>query len=382
MGEAAGNHSVHLPPDSLVNYNLVVAITFSVLAPLLNGIVILPVLWLKQLRIQPYQFLTSNYLSSTLAIILEFGLYRSVQIIRYKIDGYEIGAEKAECGIVKFFEFPITTSNFCLFTLGFERFCVLQYNRAIDRFTLFLLIAFPWALGIYRQAFELTYSESQYENIPYAGLCIDVTNEQRGKEIVTRLLDLIIPFILASVTIALAYAKAYSEWRLVDERLNLELYNNLNEKRELELKRRSIIQIVKTINLATAFFSLRILTTTLYRLLIRQVEEDESTQELKDNAGASGVFFLLLEIVINPVVFVIFNIDFRKALGKKIPFLRSSLIYPSSDGEVDDEVPSSENEVVDGERPSTYALANDGEETDGINVENEINTEDATTSKQ
>lgn len=383
MGEATGNHSLQLPPDSLVDYNLGVVITFTVLAPLLNGIVILPVLRLKQLRIQPFQFLASNYLSSTLAIILEFGLYRGVQIVRYKIDGYYSGADSAKCGVVKFFEFPITTSNFCLFILGFERFLILQHNRTIDRFTLALLIAFPWALGIYRQAFELTYSESQYQNIPYAGLCIDVTSEQWGKEIAVRLLDLIIPLCLATASIALVYAKGYSEWRVVDERLNLKLYKNSNEKRNIELKKRSIIKIVKDVNLIAAFFSLRVLTTTLYRLLIRQVEEDESTQELKDNAGASAVFFLLFETVINPIVFVIFNIDYRKALGDNYTFLRSSLIYPSNDNEVGDEVENTENEDVDGERLYTYELANDAEEENiETNVENGLNAEEATTSIQ
>lgn len=374
MEVAAGNFSVHRPPDSLVNYNLGVAITFAVLAPLLNGIVILPVLWLKDLRTEPYQYLTSNYLSSTLAVILEFGLYRGVQIVRYKIVGFEAAAERTECGVAKFFEFPITASNFCLFILGFERFLFLQYNRTINRFILILLIAFPWALAVYRQSFELTSSKSQYQNIPYAGLCLDVTSEQRGKEIATRLLDLIIPYILALLTITLAYVKAYSEWRILNERLNLKLYSNPDEKKELKFKKRSIIKIVKTINLATAFFILRILTTTLYRLLIRQVEEEESTQRLKDNAGASGIFFLLLETVINPVVFVAFNNDLRKALGDKIPFLRSSLIYPSNDGlsEVEDEADGSENEQVEGERPNTYTLASDAEGIDENKLEDEI----------
>lgn len=381
MGEAGGNFSIPLPPDSLVNFNFGVVITFSVLAPLLNGIVILPVFWLKQLRIKPYQFLLCNYLSSTLAIILQFGLYRWVQIIRYKVSDYETGAESAECGVAKFFEFPITTSNFCLFILGFERFYFQQYNREIDGFVLILLIAVPWALGIYRQAFELTSSENRYENIPYAGFCYDVTSEQWGKEIATRLLDLIIPFIVATLTIALAYAKSYSEWRIVEERLNLKLYNNSTEKQQLLFRKRCVIKIVKSINLATAFFSLRILTTTLYRLLIRQVEEDESTQELKDNAGASAFFFLLLEIAINPIVFVIFNSDFRKALGDNIPFLRSSLIYPSSDINVDDEVENIESESIDVERPSTYALTNNAEEPNETNLENETNAEEAITSK-
>ena len=374
MEEAAGNFSVHRPPDSLVDYNLGVVITFTVLAPLLNGIVILPVLWLKELRTEPYQYLTSNYLSSTLAVILEFGLYRGVQIVRYKIVGFEAAAKRIECGIAKFFEFPITASNFCLFILGFERFLFLQYNQAINKFILILLIALPWALAIYRQSFELTSSKSQYQNIPYAGLCVDVTSEQRGKEIATRLLDLIIPYILALLTITLAYVKAYSEWRIINERLNLKLYSNPDEKKELKLKKRNIIKIVKTINLATAFFSLRILTTTLYRLLIRQVEEEESTQQLKDNAGASGIFFLLLETVINPVVFVVFNNDLRKALGDKIPCLRSPLIYPSNDelSEVEDEADGSENENVDEERPNAYTLANDAEGTDGTKLEDEI----------
>ena len=384
MGEAAANFSMYRPPDSLVNYTLGVAITFTVLAPLLNGIVILPILWLKQLRTQPYQYLASNYLSSTLAVILEFGLYRAVQIIRYKIVGFEAAAERTECGVAKFFEFPITASNFCLFILGFERFLFLQYNGAINKFILILLIALPWALAVYRQAFELTSSKSQYQNIPYAGLCVDVTSEQRGKEIATRLLDLIIPYILALVTITLAYVKAFSEWKVVNERLNLKLYSNPDEKKELKFKKRYIIQIVKTINLATAFFSLRILTTTFFRLLIRQVEEEESTQRLKDYAGAIGIFFLLLETVINPVVFVVFNNELRKALYDKIPFLRSPLVYPSNDSEVENEAETSENEDADRDRPNTYTIAGDAnaKETNGedkTNVQEETNAENVTT---
>ena len=364
MGEAAVNFSMHRPSESLVNYNLGVAITFSVLAPILNGIVILPILYLKQLRTQPNQYLASNYLSSTLAIILEFGLYRGVQIVRYKAIDFEAAAEQTECGVAKFFEFPIVTSNFCLSTLAFERFLTLQYGREIDRFVLILLIALPWALGIYRQAFEVTSSRSRYQNIPYAGLCLDTTSEQWGKEIASRLLDFIIPCTLATVTIALAYAVAYSEWRVVNERLSLELYNNPDEKKELKLKKRLIIKIVKTINLATAFFSLRIFTITVSRLLLRQVEEEESTQRLKDYSGAIGIFFLLLETIINPVVFVVFNNDLRKALGDKIPFLRSSLVYPDNDNEVDED----ETESVDRERPIAYTIGNNAEETDGANT--------------
>ena len=364
MGEAAVNFSMHRPSESLVNYNLGVAITFSVLAPILNGIVILPILYLKQLRTQPNQYLASNYLSSTLAIILEFGLYRGVQIVRYKAIDFEAAAEQTECGVAKFFEFPIVTSNFCLSILAFERFLTLQYGREIDRFVLILLIALPWALGIYRQAFEVTSSRNRYQNIPYAGLCLDTTSEQWGKEIASRLLDFIIPCTLATVTIALAYAVAYSEWRVVNERLSLELYNNPDEKKELKLKKRLIIKIVKTINLATAFFSLRIFTITVSRLLLRQVEEEESTQRLKDYSGAIGIFFLLLETIINPVVFVVFNNDLRKALGDKIPFLRSSLVYPDNDNEVDED----ETESVDRERPITYTIGNNAEETDGANT--------------
>ena len=379
MGEVATNISVHLPTDGLVNVNLAVAFIFSGLAPLLNGLVILPVLWLKQLRAQNYLFLLSNYLSSTLAIILEFGLYRIVQILRYRNDGLKVGAEETECGIVKFFEFPITTSNFCLFILGFERFLVMQYNRAVNRFVLLILIALPWALGIYRQAFELTSPKSQYQSIPYAGLCVDVTSEQRGKEISNRLLDLIIPFMLAAVTITLAYAKVYSEWRVADERIKLKLYNNLSEKREILLKKRSVIEIFKNVNQATAFFSLRIITTTFYRLLLRQVEEEESSEQLKDVAGAVGIFFLLLETVINPFVLVVFNTDFRTALGDKFTFLRSSLIYPSNDNEEDDEL-EVENGSVSIERPDTNALENEpgAEETNEENVENADNVNAST----
>ena len=61
---------VYDPPYDLVNSNLAFAILLTIVSSSLTGIVLLPVVLLKNLQSQPYQLLLSNYLSSSLAIVL------------------------------------------------------------------------------------------------------------------------------------------------------------------------------------------------------------------------------------------------------------------------------------------------------------------------
>jgi len=108
------NTEVYTPPDGITDSNLGFAITFTILSSFLVGIVLLPVLLLKNLRSQPYQFLVSNYLASLLAIVLGSGIYRAIQIIRYKTEGYGATVRDTNCIITSFSQFPFVVSNYCL----------------------------------------------------------------------------------------------------------------------------------------------------------------------------------------------------------------------------------------------------------------------------
>lgn len=334
--KGAGNFTVELPPDGLVNFNFAITLILTSIAPLLYGLVLSPVVLLKDLRRQSYQYLYSNYLTSSLAIILGFGFYRAVQIGRYKFEGYEAGVKKTACNVFKFFEFPLTTSNFCLLLLGYERYTVLRYKKKTDWPTLLLLIALPWVLGISRRAVELN-SENRYQNIPYLGLCIDVTDEKKGGIIVTILFDFTIPLLLALITIFMAYAEAYSRWKNIKARQKSELLPS-TEITQLQHEKRSVLKTTKTINMATAFFVLRFCAALIFRVLYTKVEDDDSPQVMKDQAGTVAVFFLLLDMTINPIVFFVFNSDLRKAICDKMPMLmKLPLIYPyDEDGEEED----------------------------------------------
>ena len=336
MTGATGNFTRELPPDSLVNINLAVTVIFSLIVPPLHGVVLLPVLLLTKLRRQSYQYLYSNYLSSSLAVILGFGFYRTVQVVRYMVEGYEASAKKTKCNILKFSEFPLTTSNLCLFLLGFERFCVLHYKKETDWPTLLLLIALPWGLGICRHSVQLS-AEHRYQNIPYLGLCVDAAEEKTGGTTITMLFDYAIPLFLALITISMAYAKAYSRWKKIKARQKEFLSST--EIIKLRNEKRSILKITKTINMAAAFYALRFCTALIFRVMYYKVEDDSLPQELRDRAGVVSMFFLLLDVTINPILFFIFNNDLRKEVCNKMPILmKIPLIYP------DDEDPGQEEE--------------------------------------
>ena len=321
-----GNFTMDLPPDGLVNFNIAITLVFSLIIPPLHGLVLLPVLVLRKLRRQSYQYLYSNYLASSLAVILGFGFYRAVQIWRYLLEGYEVGVEKTACNIMKFFEFPLTTSNLCLSVIGYERFVVLHYNKNTDWPTMLFLIALPWGLGICRHSIELC-SPNRYQSVPYLGLCTDISEEKNGGKIISLLFDFVVPMTLALFTISAAYTKAYSRWKRI--KVQQKQFLSSTEITKLRHEKRSVLKITKTINMAAAFYILRFCTSLIFRVLYSQVEDDSSPQELRDQAGVVGVFFLLLNVAINPILFFIFNSDLRKAVCDKMPMLmKIPLIYP------------------------------------------------------
>ena len=350
MKGAVGNSTVDLPPDSLVNFNFAITALLLLIALPLHGIVLLPVLLLKKLCRQPHQYLYSNYLASSLAIILGFGFYREVQVGRYIFQGFEAGLKKTACHIVKFVEFPVTASNYCLFLLGFERFIALHYNKTIDWPTLLLLIALPWALGISRHIVQLS-SINHYRSIPYLGLCVNFTEEKKKRMVIAFLMEFAVPFLLASTTIFVAYAKAFSKWKSIKTRQKDFLSST--EITKLRHEERSVLKKSKLINLAAAFFILRFCTTLIYRVLYSVVEDDNSSQEMRDRAGVVGVFFLLLDVAINPILFFIFNTDLRKALCDKMPMLmKIPLIYPYDEDEEEDVVEVETIEMQDITEPN------------------------------
>ena len=334
MKGAIGNSTLDLPPDSLVNFNFAITILLSLIAPPLHGIVLLPVLLLKKLRRQPHQYLYSNYLASSLAIILGFGFYREVQVGRYIFQGLQAGLKKTACPIMKFFEFPVTASNYCLFLLGFERYIALNYKKTIDWPTLILLIALPWALGILRHILQLN-AKNKYLSIPYLGLCVDVSAERKTRMVVIFLMEFALPLLLALVTISAAYAKAFSEWKRIKRKQ--QDFSSSTEITQLRHEKRSVLKKTKLINLAASFFILRFCTGMIYRVLYSIVEDDNSLQESKDKAGVIAIFFLLVDVIINPILFFVFNSDLRKAVCDKMPMLmKIPLIYPYDEDEEED----------------------------------------------
>lgn len=337
MQESVGNFTVDLPPDSLVNFNFAITVIFTLFAPPLYGAVLLPVLLLKKLRTQPYQYLCSNYLSSSLAIVLGFGLYRQVQIGRYMSEGYEVGLRKTACNIMKFFEFPLATSNLCLVLIGFERFYVLYYEKMIEWPTLLLLIALPWALGICQHVTELS-SKHRYQNIPYLGLCVNISSEKRARVIITFLLEFAIPFTLALITITLAYATGYSKWKKIKMKQDGLYQLPSAEMAKLRHEERSVLKMTKATNLAATFFILRFFTSLIFRVIHSELEGGDSLQESKNRAGVVGLFLLLLDVTISPILFFIFNSDLRKAICNRMPILmKIPLLYPHDDDEEEEE---------------------------------------------
>ena len=154
-----GRPPIQLPSQRIVDANLAVTVVFTTVSPVFNGILILAVLFSKQIRSQPYQWLLANYLLSTIALMIGFGIYRIYQIQNYRYDGFMKSSEENNCGVARIFEFPLLTSNLCLFFLGCERYAFLAYNKTVNWFVLLLFLAVPWILGIYRYCFEFVTSK-------------------------------------------------------------------------------------------------------------------------------------------------------------------------------------------------------------------------------
>jgi len=319
-----GNHTLVVPSNALVNFNLAVAIIFTIIAPVFNVIVVLPVFLLKSLHSKPFQHLVSNYLLSSLAIVGGFGFVRAVQICRYKQHGFDVSADMMNCGAAKLFEFPLATSNFCIFFLGFERYLFLKYKREIGRYVLSLLILVPWGLGFYRHVTELAAAKDDYKSIPYVGLCIDISSEKEGKDTVTEIVDNAVPFLLAIFIVCACYGKGYCQAYKLKKRLQVD---NLPaaERAELCNEQISLIRTLRTINIVAGFLLMRILTAIVVRILFTRVKNDAEPQDVKDRAATAGISILLFNVVMDTMIVAILNRDLHKAVMAK---LRRFVIIP------------------------------------------------------
>ena len=315
---------VYIPPDSIPDSNLGFGITFTILSASLVGIVVLPVVLLKSLRSQPYQFLVSNYLTSSLANVLGSGIYRIIQIIRYKAVGYEAAARGTNCIITSFSTFPFVVSNYCLFLIGLERFIYLRSKPRIpvDWYSLFVFIITPWALGITRYSVILGDSSSRYINIPYSGLCIDITPERDGRRIVHFIFDIVVPVLLAIITLSLAIARTYSDYNEITAKLSYDLQD---ERLQLEKEKRQVLKVIKELYLPITFLVLKLVSIVVITLLFREVGNEENTQQQKDSTATAGMNLLLFEPCLISVVFFVLNFDLRRQTLRYIPGFRSSV---------------------------------------------------------
>ena len=312
-----GNYTVNLPSDGLVNFNLAIAIIFTLAAPVLNAMVVLPAIFVKSLRSKPFQHLVSNYLLSSLAIVGGFGFIRAVQILRYKDHGFEASAKMMNCSAAKFFEFPLATSNFCIFFLGFERYLYLKYKKVIGRYILTLLIVGPWALGIYSRVMELTTPKDHYESIPYVALCVDISKERKGKEAVTDLVDYAVPILLGIFIVCASYGKGYRQAYRLEKKLQEENIP-VAERANLRNEQTRITYTLKTINIVANFLLMRILAAIVVRILFDRFENDSTPHGVKNKAATAGVFFLLLNVVIDTIIVAVLNSDLHKEVSDKL----------------------------------------------------------------
>ena len=313
------------PSDGVVNSNIGFAITWTVVSSALCGVVLLPVILLKRLRSQPYQLLVSNYVSSSLAIVLGSGFYRVVQIQGYRYNDYEEASGKTECGLANFALFPLASSNFCLFVVGWERYIYLQYEKTTDLATLLILLGLPWAFGILRYSFYLADSSARYQNFPYMGLCVDVTSERDARRILTFVLDIVVPLALSIASITLSAAKAYGKYRDVKARLS---YDREDERSMLQKDERSILKVFRELRLPFVLLCVRAAFIFILTLVYVQYADEGNSQEKEDNLVTAGYFFLLFEVCVIPVVFAILNEDLRQILLSYLPNFISSAVFP------------------------------------------------------
>lgn len=302
---AFGRPQIELPPQHVVDANLAVTVVFTVLSPICNGILILVILFSKQLRTQPFQWLLANYLLSSVTLMFGFGIYRIYQIQNYRYDGFIKSSEETNCGIAKFFEFPLMTGNFCLVLLGFERYVLLKYNRTVNRYLLLLFLALPWALGIYRYSFELV--TSKYLNIPYVGLCIDISSEKDERRNLYTIFNVAVPLCLALISILLAYYKTFVVYKYVSRRS----FDDFNEV--LPLQRKKCV-IFRSINLAATLLGVRVVIIAVTSSLFSQFSEDDLSQDYRDRIGTIGLTILYLETIIIPIIYLVFDHTLQGAI--------------------------------------------------------------------
>jgi len=303
--------SFHEPSDVVVNSNLAFAIVFSIVATVLCGVVLLPVVLFKGLRSQSYQLLISNYVACALAIVLGNGVYRAVIIQYYKDRGYVEAAEVTECGVLYFFIFPIAASNYCLFLLTLERFIYLQFKNAINWGILIVFIGIPWAFGIFRYSFYLADTDERYFKLPYLGTCVDITDEREARRIIHLVCDFILPLLLAMIAVTLSVIKAYKRYR----EIQIKIANDHGEDRApLNEEKNSIKKVVKHLLMLIVFVCLRIIFSIIVTLMYREVAKKDRSLEEKEDFSTAAAFFVLFEPCVVPVVFAVLNGDLRQAV--------------------------------------------------------------------
>lgn len=305
------NTNVYIPPDDAINSNLAFAIILTILSSLFTGIVLLPVVLLKSLRSQPYQLLLSNCLSSSLAIVLGSGLYRAVQIIRYLATDYAHAAKRTQCIVGHFFEFPYIVSSYSLCFVGIERliFLNLDFKRTIDIYTTAVFILIPWAIGICRYSTALGDSSSRYINIPYVGLCVDITSERDGRRIVHFIFDIVIPILLTIVILSLNYGKAYSVHKFIQAKLS---YHREEEYLQLVEKNKNIMKVIKDLCIVVIFFGIRVLAIITITSLLREFGNENNSWRQRGNSVSAAMILLLCEPCILPIIFTLLNVDVRR----------------------------------------------------------------------
>ena len=303
------------PSDDLVNTNLAFAILLTILSSSLTGIVLLPVVLLKNLREQPYQLLLGNYLSSSLAIVLGSGIYRVVQIIRYIDTNYDDAAETTNCIVNSFFEFPYVTSTFSLCFVGLERFIFLflDFKKTIDIYTTAVFILIPWALGITRYSVHLGDNSSRYSNIPYLGLCVDITSERDGRRIVHFIFNIVIPILLNIIVLSVNYAKTYSAYKLVQAKLS---YGREEEFSQLQEKKNNVMKVIKDLYIVVVLFGIRVIAIITLTSLYRQSADEDNSQHEQESAVTAAMILLLFEPCVIPVVFIVLNAEVRSETFK------------------------------------------------------------------
>ena len=299
------------PSDDLVNSNLAFAILLTIISSCLTGIVLLPVVLLKNLRSQPYQLLLGNYLSSSLAIVLGSGIYRIVQIVRYIDNGSDDTAEDANCIIGSFFEFPYVTSTYSLCFVGLERFIFLfvNFKKTIDIYTSAVFVLIPWALGITRYSVHLGDNSSRYRNIPYLGLCVDITSERDGRRIVHFIFDIVIPILLNIIVLSVTYGKTYSTYKLVQAKLS---YRRDGESSQLQEMMNNVMKVIRDLYIVVVLFGIRVIAIITITLIYRQSADEDNSQQEQESAVTVGLILLLFEPCVIPIVFAVMNAEVRR----------------------------------------------------------------------